>query len=187
MNRDDDFRNNRFYDDQFFNNGYHQDPNMNRDYPPRGDFDRDYNARMYDEFDSMSPQHQQGYNPQPRPMQEGHRPDYAMDNLRDDFDQPMPNVIITSPTSYSDVKSLIDCLKSNQAIIVDFEKIDDRIAQRILDYFSGALYALGGSHQRISESIFLITPGGMKIKIPINIEEQVKQHSKKGFKKRRRR
>lgn len=88
------------------------------------------------------------------------------------------NVVVSYPRTYTDVQRLIDSLRSKQAAIVDIAKIDPRDAQRILDFLSGAIYALGGSQQRIATSIYLLTPGGISIKIPYELKEKLERGKK---------
>jgi cell division inhibitor SepF len=68
------------------------------------------------------------------------------------------------PVSFADVKELIDSVKNHDPVIVDLSKLPDSdTAIRILDFMSGAMYALSGSMQRISGNTFLFTPKGVKI------------------------
>ena len=94
-------------------------------------------------------------------------PRYAM---RDDAPIPTEyatngNVNLYTPKSYADVQSMIDILRRNESVIVNLEGIESSSAQRILDFLSGAAYALGGSMRRVDEKRlnFLITPQGMGI------------------------
>ena len=75
------------------------------------------------------------------------------------------NVTITSPKSFMDVQDMIDKLRRNESIIVNLEGIELESAQRILDFLSGASYAIGGSMRRVKEmhSTFLVTPHGTGI------------------------
>lgn len=75
------------------------------------------------------------------------------------------NVTIYSPKAYADVQDMIDKLRKGESIIVNLEGIESESAQRILDFLSGASYALGGSMRRVKEmhSTFLITPSGTGI------------------------
>ena len=61
---------------------------------------------------------------------------------------PIGNVVLYSPKNYGDVQSLIDHLRMHEPAIVEFAGIGDEDGQRILDFLSGAIYALGGSMQR---------------------------------------
>lgn len=74
-------------------------------------------------------------------------------------------VTITEPKSYMEVQSLIDKLRRGESIIVNLEALESESAQRILDFLSGASYALGGSMCRVKEmhSTFLVTPHGTGI------------------------
>lgn len=78
------------------------------------------------------------------------------------------NVLIYSPKTYADVQTLIDHLKKHEPVIIDFGKIGGNGAQRIVDFMSGAIYALSGSMQRISNTIFLLTPAGVNITVPVD-------------------
>lgn len=75
----------------------------------------------------------------------------------------MQNVVLYSPRNYSDVQTLIDHLRRREPAIVDFAGVADDSGQRVLDFLSGAIYALGGSMQRVKETIFLLTPAGITI------------------------
>ena len=73
------------------------------------------------------------------------------------------NVTICAPKSYKDVQEMIEKLARKESIIVNLEGVQSESAQRVLDFLSGASYALGGSMRRIKEFTFLITPQGTGI------------------------
>lgn len=75
----------------------------------------------------------------------------------------MGNVTIYAPKSYSDVQAMIENLARKESVILNLESIELDSAQRILDFLSGASYALGGSMRRIKAYTFLITPQGTGI------------------------
>ena len=72
-------------------------------------------------------------------------------------------MIVYYPVSYDDTKNIIDNLKSRKPIIVNMENIDVAVAQRILDFISGACYALGGSVYKVSSKIFAVGPADYDI------------------------
>ncbi len=78
-------------------------------------------------------------------------------------------VVIYSPKTYEDVQLLIDHLKMREQIIVDFTDIAQATVYRILDFMSGAIYALGGSIKQIKGNIFLFAPSGVTITVPPNL------------------
>jgi len=73
------------------------------------------------------------------------------------------NFLMFSPASYDDVEIIIDHLKNHEAVIINLRDIKSVIAQRILDFLSGAIYSLDGSIQPIENGLFLLTPGGVGI------------------------
>ena len=77
--------------------------------------------------------------------------------------------VIYSPSTYEDVQLLIDHLKMREHVIVDFSDINQTSVYRILDFMSGAIYALNGSIQQITKNIFLFAPSGVTISVPPNL------------------
>ncbi|MDE7348147.1 MAG: cell division protein SepF, partial [Clostridia bacterium] len=53
----------------------------------------------------------------------------------------MQNILIVTPKTLSEVQDIIDNLRNRQAIIVEFNRINEKYAQRILDFLNGAIYA----------------------------------------------
>lgn len=92
--------------------------------------------------------------------------------LEEDFNDDMRNVIITYPKTFTDLQTIIDGLRSRQAIIVDLTRVNGANSQRSLDYLSGAIYALGGSQQRIADNMFLFTPDGVSIQGPSDLKRR---------------
>ena len=68
------------------------------------------------------------------------------------------------------IKSLEDCitilpgyfpaqnLLNNKAVVINFSRMEDSSARRIVDFITGTVYALNGEIQRIGDKIFLATP-----------------------------
>lgn len=76
------------------------------------------------------------------------------------------NVVVYEPKSPDDVQMLIDYLKRREPAIINLDNVDPPTAQRILDFTSGAIYALSGSVHRIASNIFLLSPEGVEITVP---------------------
>ena len=72
-------------------------------------------------------------------------------------------VVVYQPQSYDDTQRIIDELKSHRAIIINLENLKVDVAQRVLDFISGAVYALDGSVRKISRGIFLVAPSNVDI------------------------
>ncbi len=61
-------------------------------------------------------------------------------------------VCVIKPSSMEDTREIADTLVDNSTVILNLEGIDVELAQRIIDFTSGACYSLGG---KPSESIQL--------------------------------
>lgn len=72
-------------------------------------------------------------------------------------------MVVFQPQSFEDTQTLIDSLKGNRPVIVNLENLNVDAAQRVLDFVSGAIYALDGSVRKISKGIFLMAPAGVDI------------------------
>lgn len=73
------------------------------------------------------------------------------------------NIVFFYPKSYGEVKQLIDYLKQGESVMLNLDGIGDDEAQRMLDFSSGAVYAVNGSIKRVAGNIFLLTPEGLGI------------------------
>ncbi len=67
-------------------------------------------------------------------------------------------MIVYHPVSYEDTQSIIDNLRNRKPVIVNMEELEVDTAQRILDFLSGAVYALDGTMCKISRNIFVVAP-----------------------------
>lgn len=89
----------------------------------------------------------------------GLQPDTFNLGVRDNF-------IIFSPTDIRGVQEAVDCIRQNQSVMLDLEKIADEDRRRILDFISGAIYGLNGSIHKFKNDSFILTPEGKKILTP---------------------
>lgn len=67
------------------------------------------------------------------------------------------------PTSMEDAKEITDTLLENKTVVLNLEGLDVDIARRILDFAMGSVYAIDGTLQRISDTIFIIAPSSVDI------------------------
>lgn len=71
--------------------------------------------------------------------------------------------MVYTPKTADDVQTVIDFLKLHKSAIVNLDDVDEAISQRVLDFVSGAIYALNGSVHRVAGNIFLLSPEGVGI------------------------
>lgn len=66
-------------------------------------------------------------------------------------------MIIYSPASYNDSQNLVLQLKQNKQVIIKLDTLEKEVAQRILDFMSGAAFAIEAQITKISKGIYLFT------------------------------
>ena len=72
-------------------------------------------------------------------------------------------VVVVEPRSFDDVKSVADNLKNRRPVVINLEAAEGELARRVVDFVSGAAYALGGGFQKVGSGIFLVVPSNMDI------------------------
>ena len=72
-------------------------------------------------------------------------------------------VSLIKPTSMEDTREICDYLLAGKAVVLNMEGIHMEVAQRIIDFISGATFAISGNLQKISNYIFLVTPTNVDI------------------------
>jgi len=87
------------------------------------------------------------------------------------------HIAICEPRIYSDAKSIAKQITSGDAVIVNFARVDESQAQRIVDFLNGTAFAVGGEIKRIGEQIFLCTPHNFEVSgdVAANLGTQVTQ------------
>ena len=76
---------------------------------------------------------------------------------------PSMEVCVIKPSSMEDTREIADTLVDNSTVILNLEGMDLDLAQRIIDFTSGACYSLGGSLQKVSNWIFVLGPYNVDI------------------------
>ncbi len=72
-------------------------------------------------------------------------------------------VCVIKPSTVEDGREISDTLLSGRAVILNLEGLQVSIAQRIIDFTSGACYSINGNLQKVSNYIFIITPESVDI------------------------
>ena len=72
-------------------------------------------------------------------------------------------VVLFRPSSFNDTSKAADDLRSRKAVIVNLENVDKAMARRVVDFLSGAVYALDGTVKKIAQSAYLFCPHNMDV------------------------
>lgn len=74
------------------------------------------------------------------------------------------NLVIYAPKNHAEIQALVDCLIKKEACIVNLGGIAESDCNRILDFLSGAIYALNGTIKRLQGDLFILAPKGIEVK-----------------------
>lgn len=74
---------------------------------------------------------------------------------------PQPQQIkmqISKPTNFEQANDIIAQLKKKNSVVINLEYVSKEVGRRIVDVVSGAVEALDGNIEKVSNSIFVIAP-----------------------------
>lgn len=74
---------------------------------------------------------------------------------------PQPQQIkmkISKPTNFDQADEIVVQLKEKNAVVINLEYVSKDVARRIVDVVSGAVKALDGNIEKVSNSIFVVAP-----------------------------
>ena len=74
---------------------------------------------------------------------------------------PQPQQIkmkIAKPTNFDQAREIIAQLKEKNSIVLNLEYVNKDVARRIVDAVGGAVEALDGNIEKVSNSIFVVAP-----------------------------
>lgn len=140
---------------------------------------------MFGEYEDDDDYYEDDYVAAPAPVRETPAPSYGLRETSRDMDYtPAPRkasaknnnpqvysintnvqmqVVIIKPECYEDAQEICDQIKTKRPVVVNLEKVEYPVAQRIMDFLSGTCYSLEGSIQRVANNIFIIAPENVDI------------------------
>lgn len=150
LNEDDEEYEDDFYDDE---EDYYEDDY--EDKPRRSLFGKKDKKEKYDDFDMD--EEEGNYVPSAGSKVTQMRQSASRRNNGN------MEVCVVKPTSVDDSREITETLLAGRTVILNLEGMDLEIAQRIIDFVSGATFAISGNLQKISNYIFLVTPTNVDI------------------------
>lgn len=72
-------------------------------------------------------------------------------------------VCVIHPQSIEDGREITETLRSGKIVVLNVEGVRIEITQRIIDYSVGTSIALNGNFQKVSNTIFIISPKNVSI------------------------
>lgn len=72
-------------------------------------------------------------------------------------------IVVVEPMSFADAKRVADHLKERKPVLLNLENTDAVLAQRLIDFLSGATYAGEGETRKVGQGMFLFVPSHVDI------------------------
>jgi len=80
-------------------------------------------------------------------------------------------IAVVTPTSLNASQVPADFLKSGRAVLVNFHGLDKKVADNARFFLSGITYAIDGSLQKVTDTIYVFTPSEVGLICPGEMEE----------------
>ena len=149
---DDEYDDDEFFDDDEYDDDYEEKPKRSLFHKSTKDNDKDFDENDEEEYTAPVKQKSSFSNNKVTPMRQPARRSSV--NME---------VCVIRPTSMEDTREIADTLVDNSTVVLNLEGLDMELAQRIIDFTSGACYSLGGSLQKVSSYIFILGPYNVDI------------------------
>lgn len=72
-------------------------------------------------------------------------------------------ISLFQPLRFDEVQEMVDRLKHRGPVLINLERADRELAQRILNFLAGALYALEGEMYEIGPGVYLVSPQAVNV------------------------
>lgn len=72
-------------------------------------------------------------------------------------------VVVVEPKSFEDSENITNQLREMKPVVINFENTDAHEAARIVDFVSGATFALDGKLEKIGKDIFICVPNNISV------------------------
>ncbi len=91
-------------------------------------------------------------------------------------------VCMVKPTSMDDAREICTILLSGRSVVINMEGVEIELAQRIVDFTSGACFSMNGNLQNISKFIFIATPSSVELSGDFHVQQEGAQKvDRKGY------
>ena len=90
-------------------------------------------------------------------------------------------MILVKAERYDDMQNIARHIKERRIVIVNFEDMPQEVAQRMVDFLSGAVFALDGVPKKVSGATFVFSSSQVDLEGNIMGEEFAAQAAKEDF------
>jgi cell division inhibitor SepF len=72
-------------------------------------------------------------------------------------------VVIIKPNDYDEAANICDNLRNRKIVVVNTTSLEQKVAQRLLDFIGGACYALAGELQQVEKGVYILSPSNVEV------------------------
>ncbi len=155
INNDEDYDEDEFYDEE---DEEEEEDDFEEEKPKKSFFSRFKNKKKSeDDYDDEDEEEEEEYIAPKKKTSSVHTSDSRVTPINRKNGKNM-QVRVIKPANMEDTRHIADTLLANCTVILNLEGLDVEIAQRVIDFSSGACYTINGSLQKVSSYIFVLTP-----------------------------
>lgn len=81
---------------------------------------------------------------------------------------PPPGLVVSAPRRFEEAQEAADHLKAGKPVILHLDGMERDLAQRLINFLAGSVYALGGEMHRVG-AVVIFAPAGMEVTLPISL------------------
>ena len=79
-------------------------------------------------------------------------------------------VVITRPTKYDDSVDICTALRNRNIVIINTSALEVKVARRLLDFVSGAAYALDANVEDVETRVYVVSPSNVQVSNELKTE-----------------
>ena len=117
-----------------------------------------YDELESDDYQGNDQQQEEEYEEPRRPARRVRESRGGADNVVNIHTTAQLQVVLAKPESFEEAKSVVDNLNEKRTVVINLESTNRDMARRLVDFFSGAVYANRGTLKRVANNTFIITP-----------------------------
>ncbi len=76
---------------------------------------------------------------------------------------PSSEVLVIEPRQFEESLEIVEHLRGRKSVLLNLHMLDNEQSQRVVDFLSGACWAIDGHQQRIGDGVFLFAPSTVVI------------------------
>jgi cell division inhibitor SepF len=84
-------------------------------------------------------------------------------------------VLVIEPRQFEESIEIVDHLRNRKSVLLNLHMLDNEQSQRVVDFLSGATWAIDGHQQRIGDGVFLFAPASVTINTESNGSKALKE------------